>query len=142
LAGLPNDPVLDGVNLIPYLTGKTQGAPHEVLFWRWTSQYAIRKGDWKYITVGGSQYLFNLATDPYEKHDLAAKNSEQVKALRSQLEQWTQTLLPPGLPDLKGGKSSKGSYAYYVDGKPAPTTSPKGTRRGKAKGKSDAGADE
>lgn len=140
LAGLPDDPALDGVNLIPYLTGKNTGVPHEVLFWRWTNQYAVRKGDWKYITVGGSQYLFDLATDPYEKHDLAAKNPEQVKALRSQLEQWTQTLMPAGLPALKGGQSSAG-YSYYVDGKPAPATSPKGNRKGKAAGRTAAGSD-
>ena len=135
LAGLPNDPVLDGVNLMPYLTGKYPGAPHEVLFWRWAGHFAIRKGDWKYITVAGSQYLFNLATDPYEKKDLVAQHPEQVKVLRSQLAQWTQTLIPPGLPDLKGGKDSKGSYAHYVDGKPAPKTSPKGNGGGKGKGK-------
>jgi uncharacterized sulfatase len=141
LAGLPNDPVLDGVNLLPYLTGKNPGAPHEVLFWRWANHYAIRKGDWKYITLGGSQYLFNLATDPYEKKDLAAQHPEQVKALRSQLAQWTQTLIPPGLPDLKGGRDSRGSYAYYVDGKAAPKTSPKKARKGKGKVKGKEAAD-
>ena len=25
---------LDGVNLLPYLTGKKAGAPHETLYWR------------------------------------------------------------------------------------------------------------
>jgi uncharacterized sulfatase len=139
LAGLPKDPVLDGVNLMPYLTGKNPDAPHEVLFWRWTTQYAIRKGDWKYITFGGSQYLFDLATDPYEKQDLAAKKPEQAKALRSQLEQWTQTLIPPGLPELKGaGGLSKETYGFYVEGKPGPKVSPKGNRgKGKAAAKTE-----
>src|SRR5690606_36806226 len=42
LAGLDPDPALDGVNLIPYLTGEKQGAPHDALFCRWQAQAAIR----------------------------------------------------------------------------------------------------
>jgi len=52
IAGLPPDPVLDGVNLVPYLTGKAQGAPHATLYWRWIAQTAVREGKWKY-TPGG-----------------------------------------------------------------------------------------
>jgi len=31
-AGLPKDPSLDGVNLVPYLTGLDAGTPHDILF--------------------------------------------------------------------------------------------------------------
>lgn len=51
IAGLKDDPVLDGVNLIPYLSGEKKSAPHEALYWRWTNQVAIRKGKWKYMTA-------------------------------------------------------------------------------------------
>jgi len=141
LAGLPKDPVLDGVNLMPYLTGKNPGAPHDVLFWRWHEQFAIRRGDWKYITVHARQYLFNLATDPYEKNNLVSQSSDMAKTLRTQLEQWTQTLIPAGFGELKAGSIAHSSYGYYVDGKPAPATSPKGNRSGKAKGKAAANTD-
>jgi len=125
LAGRPKDPALDGVNLIPYLTGKNPGAPHDALCWRWSGQFAIHKGDWKYITVAGRQYLFNLTTDPEEKHDLVAQHPEQAKTLRSQLEQWTQTLTPPGFGDPNLGRISLRAYDHYVEGKAAPATSPK-----------------
>ena len=34
LAGVKADPPLDGVDLLPYLLGRKDGAPHERLFWR------------------------------------------------------------------------------------------------------------
>ena len=50
-AGGKVDPAwkLDGVDLMPYLTGKNKGAPHEMLYWRFGEQWAIRKGDWKLV---------------------------------------------------------------------------------------------
>ncbi|MFP6815670.1 MAG: sulfatase-like hydrolase/transferase, partial [Pseudomonadales bacterium] len=33
-AQLPDDRVIDGVNLLPYVTGERLEAPHETLFWR------------------------------------------------------------------------------------------------------------
>ena len=35
LAGLETDDKLDGVNLVPFLSGEKSGAPHEFLTWRW-----------------------------------------------------------------------------------------------------------
>lgn len=40
---------LDGVNLLPFLTGKSKGSPHDALYWRFGGQLAIRKGDWKLV---------------------------------------------------------------------------------------------
>jgi arylsulfatase A-like enzyme len=33
-AEMPTDREMDGVNLVPFITGETQGAPHETMFWR------------------------------------------------------------------------------------------------------------
>ena len=46
-AGVPPKPEwkLDGVNLLPFLEGKTTAAPHEALYWRFGEQMAIRMGD-------------------------------------------------------------------------------------------------
>ena len=41
---LPVGVELDGVNLLPFLAGKADGAPHEVLFWSNGPNVAIRKG--------------------------------------------------------------------------------------------------
>jgi uncharacterized sulfatase len=117
LAGLQEDPALDGVNLMPYLTGKNPGRPHESLCWRWFGQYAIRKGDWKYLTSGDRQYLFNLATDPEEKRNLLAQQPELGRTLHDQLEQWSQTLMPPGIPPVEMTRPAQRYYDFYLDGK-------------------------
>ena len=40
---------IEGVNLLPYLTGEKTAAPHEALYWRFGPQVAIRKGNWKLV---------------------------------------------------------------------------------------------
>jgi arylsulfatase A-like enzyme len=88
---------LDGVNLLPYLTGDNAGKPHETLYWRFGNQWAIRHGDWK-LVVGNEPgmpasatkppSLFNLASDISEGKDLAAAEPEKIKQLKSIYDQW------------------------------------------------------
>jgi arylsulfatase A-like enzyme len=51
---MPTDRPIDGVNLMPHLTGKQTKAPHDVLFWRMGPQAAVRKGDWKLVRHEGT----------------------------------------------------------------------------------------
>ncbi len=138
LAGLPNDPALDGTNLMPYLTGKDSAAPHDVLFWRWGGQFAVRQGDWKLLVAGKRQYLFNLATDPEEHHDQLAQRPELVQSLRPKLEQWSKTLIPAGLDYMNSSKQASDYFDYYLEGKPGPSKSPKDKANRKGKGKNSA----
>ncbi len=103
---------LDGVNLLPYLTGDNKGVPHDTLLWRFTPQWAVRQGDWKLVraydydaeqTPGQPQLykiipeprLFNLKDDIGEKTDLAAKNPEKAKAMLAAYEAWNKELPEP-----------------------------------------------
>ncbi|HET8547003.1 MAG TPA: sulfatase-like hydrolase/transferase, partial [Bryobacteraceae bacterium] len=55
---------LDGVDLVPFATGKARGAPHENLYWRFGVQRAIRSGEWKLLDLGDGQFeLYNVAND-------------------------------------------------------------------------------
>src|SRR6476660_1992324 len=67
---------LDGVNLLPYLTGEKTEQPHETLYWRYGDQWAVRHGDWKLVAgVGGDLKdgeLYNLAHDVGELKNRAA----------------------------------------------------------------------
>jgi uncharacterized sulfatase len=120
LAGLPDDPSLDGVNLVPYLSGEKSGAPHEALYWRWLSQAAIRKGDWKYLRGANREYLFNMQTDAEEKTNLMAEHPEIAKDLKAELNEWSATLIPPGLDAMKSEGMSRQAasyYDWYLDGK-------------------------
>ena len=80
----PADAKLDGLNLLPYLTGENTGAPHEALFWRYGGKRAVRMGDWKITDDGDGPKLYNLAKDIAEKHDLRA-GTRQVRGTRSRL---------------------------------------------------------
>ena len=114
LAGLGKSPQLDGVNLVPYLTGKKKGAPHEALYWRWTGQAAIREGKWKYIQGESRRYLFNLETDIEEKQNLVEKHPEIASRLEGRLAKWSEQLDPPGLDHPVGGMGNN-YFDYYLD---------------------------
>ena len=118
LAKLPDDPVLDGVNLIPYLTGKNKSVPHERLYWRWAGQAAIRKGNWKYLIGGDREYLFDLVRDKEEKNNLLQEHQELARQLRTDLETWSRSLQPPGLP-AKNTDAGNRYFDWYLDGKRA-----------------------
>lgn len=104
LAGLEKVPALDGVNLIPYLTGKTESPPHEMLFWRIWNQSSVRKGKWKYLQAGDRNYLFDLSSPQHEKVNLIANHPEIAAQLQASLKRWAEDLKKPGLADgpLKG----------------------------------------
>lgn len=99
LAGLEPVEELDGVNLIPYLNGEKRGAPHEALYWRFWDQSAIRMGDWKFLKAGQREFLFNVSTDEHETKNLILLDPEKAKSMKIQLEEWSQELLHPGLPN-------------------------------------------
>jgi arylsulfatase A-like enzyme len=97
VAQSPGKP-LDGVNLIPFLTGADRGRPHPTLFWKNGRAWAVRDGDLK-LVVGDQQAatpeLFDLAEDLEEKHDLAASRPEDVKRLRQKYEDWKRDFPTP-----------------------------------------------
>lgn len=96
---------LDGVNLLPYLTGENKEKPHETLYWRYGDQWAIRHGDWKLVAGNGgdkrSGELYNLADDISESKNLAAENPEKVRELKSLWDKWNAEQAPPSFPQEK-----------------------------------------
>ncbi len=92
----PSDRVIDGVNLLPYLDGTNPGAPHPILFWKYGSPAAVRKGDWKLVKVGSNpSQLFDLGADLSETTDLAASQPAKVAELEADLAAWKSELVPP-----------------------------------------------
>jgi arylsulfatase A-like enzyme len=94
---------IDGVNLLPYVTGEKKGSPHEVLFWRSRTRnnnYAVRQGDWKFVhSTEGTEHpgpnhtpardmLFNLADDVSEQRDLSAEQPEKLRSLQELYADW------------------------------------------------------
>lgn len=99
---LPADRPMDGVNLLPFIKGEAAGRPHEMLFWRTDNYLTARQGDWKLQVseLPKKDWLFNLAADPTEKANLAAKEPERVAAMKAQLLAWNQTQRKPMWPSL------------------------------------------
>lgn len=97
-AGTPvgTDAVLDGVDLLPFLSGKNTAAPHEQLYWRFGPQWAIRAGNWKlcHVQREGTR-LFNLASDVGEAQDLSAEAPEKVRELSAAWQAWNAQLHEP-----------------------------------------------
>ncbi|MCX2831027.1 sulfatase [Microbulbifer thermotolerans] len=88
--------VLDGVNLIPYLTGEKRGRPHQTLFWKKETRAVIRDGDWKLIRYPDRPAeLYNLAEDIGEQNDLAAVHPQRVRSMFKKLFAWELTLQRP-----------------------------------------------
>jgi len=99
----PGEAKFDGVNLLPYPTGKKSGPPHDALYWRFGQQIAIRSGDWKLVkgagmasvkppAAGGKATtdagLYNVTADIGEKTNLAQKNPEKLKELAALWDTW------------------------------------------------------
>ena len=101
----PADRPIDGVNLLPFIKGEAPGRPHDLLFWRTEDYLTVRAGDWKLQVseLPKKDWLFNLATDPFEKINLAAQEPQRVAALKAQLAQWNRTQRRPMWPSLGAG---------------------------------------
>lgn len=105
-AKLGGDKPIDGVNLLPYVTGETKGAPHENLYWRFGPQWAIRHGNYKLSKFGADEpQLFDLSADIGEKNDLAREKPEVVAELTKAFSAWNGQLEEPRWkPASRGGK--------------------------------------
>ena len=120
LAGLPHDPKLDGVNLLPFLTGENKAAPHDVLYWRWRSQAAALEFPWKLIRLGPSErFLFDVTTPEGETRNLLAQHPDIATRLEAKLKTWSDTLQPPGLP-TETNEQDAIFFGAHVDQRLAP----------------------
>jgi len=83
-AALPSDRVMDGVNLVPYISGENPEDPHDKLFWRQGHYQAVLSNGWKLQVAQRPDkvWLFNLDEDPTEQVNLADKRPDKVQALK------------------------------------------------------------
>lgn len=89
----------DGVNLVPFLTGKQGGQPHAELFWRVGHRAAIRSGDWKALRNGGPKKdeweLYRLTDDVGESRNLSRVEPDRLARLRDQWEEINTEMIEP-----------------------------------------------
>lgn len=104
MSGLTKLPVsqdkpLDGVNLIPFLTGENNGIPHESIYLRKfdQKQFAVRHGDHKLVTKenGEIQELYDLKNDTGENNNIIASQPEIARKIESLRVTWNKKLIDP-----------------------------------------------
>jgi len=89
IAGSPVPSGLDGVSILSVLRGQTQ-KPHEFMYWEFHErgfQQAVRMGNWKAVRLAKDKplELYNLADDPTEYTDVAAKHPDVVAKIEAYL---------------------------------------------------------
>ncbi len=94
LAGvsIPDDRIIDGVDLSPVLFEGNNTSREEVFYYRGQDLFAVRSGNYKahFITQSGYEQnrtehdpplLFNLAEDPSEKYNIAEDHPEVIERI-------------------------------------------------------------
>ena len=80
-------------------------AKRPAMFWRSGDYRAVRAGDWKLQVTKrpAKARLYNLAVDPTERTDLAAREPERVAALRAMIDAQNKGMAAPIWPGLVEG---------------------------------------
>lgn len=96
---------MEGVDLLPFLLGKKDEAPHDALFWRTADER------WAIITAAGMKAIGNqtgtaaevyfLPEDPSEETDLRSSQPEQYQPLRQNWETWNKQNIPHKFPGYR-----------------------------------------
>jgi arylsulfatase A-like enzyme len=88
---------LDGISLAPLLDGQMKERPRPIGFWALGFGQAWNDNRYKLVKPASSNHeLYDLAVDQSEKTDLAAKCPEIVNRMRSELENWQQSVQKSG----------------------------------------------
>lgn len=92
-AGAKPTATLDGIDLVPILTGEKPEI-ERTLCWRIQrsdrQMKAVRQGNWKYVQDGPVDMLFNLKDDISERTDLNYQHPEIVQKLKKALADWEE----------------------------------------------------
>jgi arylsulfatase A-like enzyme len=96
-AGATSDPSfpLDGMNLLPSLTQNAAPISRK-LFWRYkaNAQRAMRDGDYKFLKILESTFLFNVVDDPMERANLKERRKDVYERLAADWYEWNAGMLP------------------------------------------------
>lgn len=89
---------LDGISLLAQLQDPAVEVERQ-LAWRMKhrEQKAFRTGSWKYLSVDGNEYLFNVDVDARERANQAEKHPAKMNEMRSLFDTWEVSM--PAIPE-------------------------------------------
>lgn len=101
-AAMPANRKMDSVDLLPFVTGKASRTTERTLIWRSGAYQAIMEGHWKLQIAQrpDKRWLFDMATDPTERENVASEHPDEVKRLAMKLAEFDRRMPPPGWPAL------------------------------------------
>jgi len=84
----------DGISLLPTLSDASH-VDERTLFWRYHahSQGAARRGRYKYLSIEGAEYLFDVVADPQERGNLNKRQEAIFRELKDAWTKWNTTML-------------------------------------------------
>ena len=89
---------LDGISLVPVLGAPDRTIERE-LFWRmkFRNQKAMRAGSWKYLSLDGDEFLYDLSVDQRERANRGRAEPQRLATMRARYAAWEATIppLPP-----------------------------------------------
>jgi len=88
-----NEKPLDGVSLVPLLTGSDEPWPHadRLIFSHWKGRLSARSQQYRLDKSGA---LFDIAADPGQRADIAKQKPDIHTRLQKALDDWTAEVLP------------------------------------------------
>ena len=97
---------IDGVNLIPYITGKNDDFPHKLLYWQNRDKDidVIRGERYKYLRMGEEEYIFDLKNDISEENNIISSSKTIYDDLKFNFKEWDKEMIDPVFLDLYMGK--------------------------------------
>jgi len=97
---------IDGVDLLPYLTGDKFGLPHEYLYWQNPDKDidVVRDERYKYLRIKNDEYIFDLKNDISEETNIINSSKPIYDRLKSQFKEWEKGMIDPVFMDLGMGK--------------------------------------
>jgi len=89
---------LDGLSLLAVLEHPDRPFERE-LFWRmkYRAQKAMRSGNWKYLSIEGDEFLYDLAADSRERANRGKRDPARLEAMRARYAAWEATM--PRIPE-------------------------------------------
>ncbi len=105
---VPENMELDGISLMPLLTGKDFDRTHAV-HWETKHNLAVMRGDWKLVHQFWTEpKLYNLKSDPSEARDLSDQHPEMVSELAELHSAWQSK----HYPDPVARKTKRSDYQF------------------------------
>ena len=89
---------LDGVDLVPFLTGENSDQPHKALFWRNSDRdwIAMTTHNYKYLNLTENTIeLYNLIKDIAEENNIPVDQFEKFHEYVALTEEWESELISP-----------------------------------------------